>query len=108
MIKLLLVYNPLTEVVFRRCSVKKVFLKISSKFTGKHLCQSLFFEVCNFIKKETLAQVFFCEFYGSFKNIFFYKTPLVAASTFSLFSFLKHISNDRIKNECNAASKCLD
>ena len=26
---------------------------------------------CNFIKKETLAQVFFCGFYDIFKNIFF-------------------------------------
>ena len=35
-----------------------------AKSTGKHLCQGLFFsklqaETCNFIKKETLAQVFF-------------------------------------------------
>ena len=27
--------------------------------------------VCNFIKKETLAQVFSCKFYEIFKNIFF-------------------------------------
>ena len=31
-----------TEVVIWRCSVKKVFLKIKKKITGKHLCQSLF------------------------------------------------------------------
>ena len=31
------------EAVPRRCSVKKVFLQIFAKFTGKHLCQSLFF-----------------------------------------------------------------
>ena len=35
---------------------------------------------CNFIKKETLAQVFSCEFYEISKNTFFYRTPLVAAS----------------------------
>ena len=29
--------------VARLCSVKKSVLKNSSKFTGKHLCQSLFF-----------------------------------------------------------------
>ena len=29
-----------TETLTRRCSVKKVFLKILKKFTGKHLCQS--------------------------------------------------------------------
>ena len=35
---------------------------------------------CIFIKKETLALVFSCEFYGIFKNTHFYRTPLVAAS----------------------------
>ena len=29
----------------------------------------------NFIKKETLAQVFSCEFYGISKNTFSYRTP---------------------------------
>ena len=51
---------------------KKAALKNSAKFTGKHLC--------NFIKKETLAQVFSCEFCKNFKNIFFYRTPPVPAS----------------------------
>ena len=37
------------------------------------------FETCNFIKKETLAQVFYCEFCEIFKNTFFYRTPPVAA-----------------------------
>ena len=32
-------------------------------------------EACNFIKKETLAQVFSCEFYKNFKNTFFHRTP---------------------------------
>ena len=31
------------EAVAQRCSVKKMFLEILAKFTGKHLCQSLFF-----------------------------------------------------------------
>ena len=35
---------------------------------------------CNFIKKETLAQVFFCEFCEISKNTLSYRTPLVAAS----------------------------
>ena len=47
-----------------------VVLKNFKEYTGKHLYQSLFFhkvaglrpEVRNFIKKETLAQVFSCEF----------------------------------------------
>ena len=37
-------------------------------------------EAFNFIKKETLAQVFSCEFCKISKNTFYYKTPLVAAS----------------------------
>ena len=31
---------------------------------------------CNFIKKETLAQVFSCEFCEISKNTFFYRPPL--------------------------------
>ena len=43
------------------------------KFIGKHLCRSLFVNksadlsnACNFVKKETLAQVFSCEFKKKF------------------------------------------
>ena len=42
-------------------------LRNFTKSTGKHLCQSLFFN----IKKESLAQVFFCEFCEISKNTFF-------------------------------------
>ena len=35
---------------------------------------------CNFTKKETLAQVFFCEFCKIFKNTFSYSILPVAAS----------------------------
>ena len=35
---------------------------------------------CNFIKKETLTQVFSCEFCETFKNTFCYRAPPVAAS----------------------------
>ena len=60
----------------RRCSVKKDVLRNLAKFTGKHLCRSLFFnkvrkpQGCNFIKKEILAQVFSCEFIEISKNTF--------------------------------------
>ena len=37
---------------------------------------------CNFVKKETLARSFSCEFCEIFKNTFSYRTPLVAASEF--------------------------
>ena len=56
---------------------KKGVLKHFAKWTGKHLQQSLFFnkvcrlEVYNFFKKDTLAQMFSCEFCKIFKNTFF-------------------------------------
>ena len=74
---------------------KKVVLKNFTKFTGKHLCQSLLFNkiaglrpatllketlACNFVKKETLAQVLSCEFCEIFKSTVFYRTPPVATS----------------------------
>ena len=41
----------------RRCSVRKGVLRNSEKFTGKHLFHSQR-KTCNFIKMESLAQVF--------------------------------------------------
>ena len=74
---------------------KKGVLRNFTKFTGKHLCQSLFCkscrtracnfiqketQACNFIQKETLAQVFCGEFCEISKDTFSYGTSLVAAS----------------------------
>ena len=56
---------------------KKGVLRNFVKFPGKHLCQSLFFnkvvdyKACNFIKKESQAQVLSCEFWEIFKDTFF-------------------------------------
>ena len=63
------------ETSTRRCSVKKGFLRNFSKFTGKHLCQSLFFN-----KAVDLSQVLSCEFYEISMNRFFYGKPQVAVS----------------------------
>ena len=68
------------------CPVRKGVLINFAKFTRKHLCKSLFFNKvagrrpATLLKKETLTQVFSCEFCEISKNIFSYKTPLVAAS----------------------------
>ena len=75
-----------------RSSRPDVFCKIGAlrdfaEFTGKHERQSPFFnkvaglrpEACNFIKKEALAQVFFCEFCEISKNT--YLTEHVWATT---------------------------
>ena len=61
-----------TEAVAQRCSVKKVLLQILRQFPGKHLCQSLFFNKFFFLfsKKETLAEVFSCEFCEICKSTF--------------------------------------
>ena len=53
------------EAVVRRCSIEKVLWEISQNSQEKHLCQSLFFN-----KKETLTQVFSCEFYEISENTF--------------------------------------
>ena len=58
------------------CSVKKGVLRNFPKFLKKHLCQNLFFnkvagqKPATFIKKETLAHVFFCEFCEISQNTF--------------------------------------
>ena len=51
------------------CPVKKGNLRNFAKFTGKHLCQRLFFN--KIIKKESLAQMFSCGFCKISKNTFF-------------------------------------
>ena len=52
----------------RMCSLRKGVLRNFTKFTAKHLWQSLFF------KKETMAQVFSCEFSEISKNTFLQNT----------------------------------
>ena len=54
-----------------RCSVRKGVVRNFAKFTGKHLCQSLFFNKISFIKKVTLTQVCSCEFCEISKNTLF-------------------------------------
>ena len=77
---------------------KKVILKNFAKFTGKHLCQSHFFnKVAGLrpVKKETLALVFSCEFCEISRNTFSHTTPPMAASAsvkwqFIAIEFLTH------------------
>ena len=66
-----------------RSSRQEVFCKKRvprnlAKITGKHLRRRS--QACNFIKKETLAQVFSCEFCEISNNTYCYRTPLMAAS----------------------------
>ena len=64
---------------------KKGVLRNFAKFTGKHLCQCLFFNKVAGLRPATLlkrdtGQVFSCEFCKISKNTFSYRTPSVAAS----------------------------
>ena len=93
------IFTPLPNLKFRdqvglthtcrssnqKCSIKNVFLNNFAKFKGKHLCQSLFLSTVayNFIKKESLVQMFSCEFYEIFKNIFFTEHIWTSASAHS-------------------------
>ena len=88
--------SPILSLTFRMSRpemfCKKGVFRNFTKFTEKHLYQSLFFnkvtglgqqlwlEARNFIEKETLVQMFFCEFCEISQNTFLYRTPLVAAS----------------------------
>ena len=66
-------YISTTEAVAQRCSVKKEFLKIYKIRTKIPV-------PATFLKKETLAQVFFCEICEIIKNTFFYRAPSMTVS----------------------------
>ena len=65
--------------------LKKGILKNFEKLPGNTYARvSLLIKLqavaCNFIKKQTLAQVFSCEIWGIFKNTFFYRATLLTAT----------------------------
>ena len=96
--------HPLPRSSHWRCSIKKDVLKSFSKFTGKHLCLRLSQinlqpQVCNLIKKQTLVQVFFCEFCEISKKSFFHGIPLVAASVIPKIFVLENLKTIKIKQE---------
>ena len=57
-----------TEAVVQRCSVKKVFLNISQNSQENTFARP---STRNFIKKETLVQVFSCELFEILRTPFF-------------------------------------
>ena len=76
--------NSSLEVLFRSSHpevfCKKGILRSFTKFTGKHLCHSLFLNKVADRLLQTLAQVFSCEFCEISKNIFFIEHVLATAS----------------------------
>ena len=67
--------NP--EAVVRGCPLKKVFLEISQNSQENTCARVSFYLNC---KKETLAQVFSCEFCEISKNTFFIEHLRATAS----------------------------
>ena len=74
----------ITEAVTCRLFDKKGVPRYFAKFTGKDLRQSLLFN--NFIEKETLARVLFCEFWKISKNTFSIEHLRATASKVTLLS----------------------
>ena len=87
------------EVLYKkRYSIKKVFLEISQN-SQKNTCARISFlkklQACNYIKNETLAHVFSCEFCEISKNTFFTEHLWTTASDFS-----KKINETMSFNSC--------
>ena len=74
-----LLKGNVTEAVTRRCSVKRVFLKISQN-SQENTCARVSFltklQAGGFIKREILAYVFSCVFCEISKNTFLHRSPL--------------------------------
>ena len=89
-IGLKIIFLHTAEAVAGRCSVKKVFLEIWQD-SQENNCGRVSFSIgCHVIEKETLAQVFSCEFCQISEITFLYRTPPMAASDIGIFenSFL--------------------
>ena len=70
----------LLSSMFLEMQWNAVTKEISICDSSKSYFSNQSFRSCNFIKKETLTEVFSCEFCEICKNTFFYGKPLVPAS----------------------------
>ena len=94
---------------------KKGVLRNSTKMTGKHLCQSLFFNKVAGLRpanllKETLTQMFSCEFCVISKNTFLYRTPLVTPSDVNWHNnpagnYMFKVNNRKARTMCEICSE---
>ena len=85
--------SSLSQILFKMGVYKNL-----GKFTGKHMCQSLFFNKvagasCNFIEKEILVQVFSSEFCKIFKNIFLTEHLWTTTSVYVNFDYAIHVDD---------------
>ena len=76
--------DKISKSSHQTCFVNKVFLEISQNSQENTCARDSVLIVaggaCNFIKKESLAQVFSCEFCEIFKNAFFTEHVWATAS----------------------------
>ena len=98
------------KAVAQRCSIKKVLLEISQN-SQENTCARVSFLIklhkglaCNFIKKETLAQVFSCEFCQISKNTFFIERLCWMLLLKSLWIYQK--VSDILKSGCGSSRPC--
>ena len=71
-------WGPATQYIrssHRRRSIKKSVLKVFTKFTGKHLCQSLFFNKVADLTPATLLKKRLWHRYFSVNFVKFLRTP---------------------------------
>ena len=76
----MLLQNSYDRSSHKRCSIMIGVLRNFPKFTGKHLCHSLFFNKVAGLRLQVFSKFAkICEFCEISKNTFYYRTPLVAA-----------------------------
>ena len=80
--------NLMTSVIFAH-KIRNAYTVKNTKFYQKQLPKGV--QVCNFIKKESLVQVFSWRFCQISKTTFSYRTPLVAASVLWWWSFFFNV-----------------
>ena len=85
------------EAVAKRCSVKKVFLKISQNSQENTCARVSFLIKLQEVKKETLTQVFSGEFYEISKKTFSCRTPLLVAYENNLNPLLHNVLKSSYK-----------
>ena len=105
MIKLMLESTRRKHLIIRsslrRCSIKKLFVKSFTKFTGKHLRWSLFLitgqRLATLLNSEKFLRTFFTDHF-----------PVTASESFSKTKFVKTVKNDVTVNySCLFSKDCF-
>ena len=78
---------------------KKVLLEILQNLLENTCARCYRPQACNFIKKETLAQVLSCEFCEISNSTFLYRTRLVAACVYSSYLSTNYIRKTKMYSE---------